>query len=232
MQLAAGVLNEGVSALGLVLVGGLTGLSLFGRKPWPEAWGRAGFEGDLLGLLAAGLVPLWLIWLSGSALLWELGFPLSEQVFNHVLLLNSAVLMFGWRWALLGGLAVLLVRAGLGLAPWETLGVNAVSAVLVPVAVAHLVLRASERWLPPNFFIYVFIPGFFAAGVGALAGGTLLASLLALGGKASAMGIYGEVWPLLIFPEALVNGLLITSLVAVRPQWVRSFDDAHYLQGR
>jgi uncharacterized membrane protein len=38
--------------------------------------------------------------------------------------------------------------------------------------------------------------------------------------------------PLIIFPEAVLNGMLMTVFVVIRPEWVRSFDDEFYIVGR
>jgi uncharacterized membrane protein len=36
----------------------------------------------------------------------------------------------------------------------------------------------------------------------------------------------------MLFPEAFINGFLITVLVVYRPQWVASFSDKQYLDGK
>jgi uncharacterized membrane protein len=38
--------------------------------------------------------------------------------------------------------------------------------------------------------------------------------------------------PMLVFPEGLMNGMAIAIAVIYRPQWVWSFDDSLYLQGK
>ena len=43
---------------------------------------------------------------------------------------------------------------------------------------------------------------------------------------------YVPLFPLMFFPEAVLNGMLMSILVAMRPQWVSSFDDRHYLDGK
>ena len=40
---------------------------------------------------------------------------------------------------------------------------------------------------------------------------------------------YLSILPLLLFPEALLNGMAITLLVVFRPQWVCTFYDRDYL---
>ena len=40
---------------------------------------------------------------------------------------------------------------------------------------------------------------------------------------------YLSVWPLLLFPEALLNGMTMTLLAVYRPYWVNTFFDREYL---
>ncbi|MEN9460235.1 MAG: hypothetical protein RIS84_255, partial [Pseudomonadota bacterium] len=36
----------------------------------------------------------------------------------------------------------------------------------------------------------------------------------------------------MLFPEAFLNGMVMTILVVFRPEWVSSFSDKHYLKGK
>ena len=38
--------------------------------------------------------------------------------------------------------------------------------------------------------------------------------------------------PLMFFPEAMLNGWLISIMVGFKPNWVRSFRDEEYLHGK
>lgn len=40
------------------------------------------------------------------------------------------------------------------------------------------------------------------------------------------------IFPMLMFGEAFVNGAVITLTVAYKPQWVATFHDRWYLQGK
>ena len=62
-----------------------------------------------------------------------------------------------------------------------------------------------------------------------------MAVLIAAGSysaEALARGDFILLLPLMMFPEAFVNGALMTIRVAYRPQWVASFRDQHYLHGK
>jgi uncharacterized membrane protein len=41
---------------------------------------------------------------------------------------------------------------------------------------------------------------------------------------------YLSILPLMMFPEAFVNGLVVTGLVVFKPTWIPSFDDEVYLK--
>ena len=97
------------------------------------------------------------------------------------------------------------------------------------------VLRATQRHLPPNFFVYAFAAGFLAPALGLGAAGLAGASALALTGVADAGVVFGDYVPILLylaFAEGTLTGMLVTLLVVYRPQWVATFDDARYLDRR
>jgi len=94
-------------------------------------------------------------------------------------------------------------------------------------------LRLARRRLPLNFFVFVFINAFLAAGLSNVLVG-LVTALLMLGSgvydlEALSYG-YLAYLPLMLFPEGVINGSLISIFVAYRPHWVASFDDALYLR--
>jgi uncharacterized membrane protein len=38
--------------------------------------------------------------------------------------------------------------------------------------------------------------------------------------------------PLIFFAEAIINGMIMTTMVALRPGWVASFDDNLYIKNK
>ncbi|HER34313.1 MAG: energy-coupling factor ABC transporter permease [Halothiobacillaceae bacterium] len=191
--------------------------------PWPAL--RA--EPHRLNLVA--LAALFLLGM------WSLEATLMPGLTLHFLGATTVTLVIGLELALIAGMVVtialpLLFGGGLAIAGWHF-----VLSALLPALITYAVTRASQRWLPPNFFIYLFVGVFLSAVLGVLAHGTGTALLV------MAMGLYdGDiVWnnylrvlPLLAFPEGVVNGMLMTALALVIPKWVISFDDRHYIDGR
>lgn len=168
-------------------------------------------------------------------LLWNTRVGVLPALNFHLLGVTAVTLMFGWAYAVF---AVFLVALGGMLnagADWESLGLNVLVSGCVPILVTESLLRFSQRRLPHNFFVYVYINGFFAAGL-SITGANLLGALLMLIADASSTEWlnyqYYPYFPLIFFSEAIVNGMIMTALVALRPGWVCSFDDNLYLNNK
>jgi len=115
------------------------------------------------------------------------------------------------------------------------LGLNVLVVGCVPILVTQSLLRLAQRRLPHNFFVYVYINGFLAAGLSTLAVGLLGALLMLMvdGGSSEWLSYqYYPFFPLIFFSEAFVNGMIMTALVALRPGWVSSFDDNLYINNK
>jgi uncharacterized membrane protein len=168
------------------------------------------------------------------AILWTLRAGIEPGLNYHLLGVTALYLMFGWQFALLAVSLVLLITTWQGPAGWEAFGVNALLMGALPVLSTRLLLAVSQRWLPPNFFIYIFINSFLAAAFAILLCG-LAATLvhgLASGNTAGPASDYLLYLPMLMFGEAFINGMVMTLLVAYRPRWVATFHDRWYLDGK
>ncbi len=155
-----------------------------------------------------------------------------EPGHNYHLLGSTALcLMFGWQFALIAVSLVLVITTWQGPAGWETFAVNALVMGAVPVLFTRIMLYACQRWLPHNFFIYVFINAFLTGALSMLLCGYAASAVLAMADNMPASS-YLEVIPLLMFGEAFLNGMLMILLVAYKPQWVATFHDDWYLVGK
>jgi uncharacterized membrane protein len=105
----------------------------------------------------------------------------------------------------------------------------------VPVLVTESLLRFARQRLPHNFFVYVYVNGFLAAGLSILAA-SLLGALIMVGVDAASGEWLGYQYlpylPLIFFAEAIINGMIMTVMVALRPGWVASFDDNLYIKNK
>jgi uncharacterized membrane protein len=167
--------------------------------------------------------------------LWNVQATVGDGFRFHLLGVAALTLLGGPALALVGGAIAMalqiVVRGGL----WGAAGFAYVTMVALPVAVSWSALRASERWLPPNFFIYVFVVAFFGAGLSLAAAGMAGAAALTWGAGRAAELVFGEYAPYLIylaFGEATMTGMVLTLAVVYRPHWVATFDDARYLTDR
>jgi len=186
-------------------------------------------------LYQPGRLYLFTVSVLGITVLWSLSAGITPGLSLHYLAVTTLILMFGWQFALLAVSLALVLVALFTAQDWASLPLVGVLSGLVPILVSHGLLRLVERTLPPHPFIYIYLCAF--AG-GALA---MLASMLAVGLLLSVLGVYplGQITgeyliylPLLVLPEAILNGTMVTAMVMLKPQWLSTWSDERYIQGR
>lgn len=195
-------------------------LWIFASRPWRDIP-----EGPLLNVLPAFAV--------GLLLVWRLKAGLHAGLEIHLLGLTALTLMFGWRLATLGVFSVYLLLATSGKLPWAGLGWNTLLVGVLPILLAAYIHRFVYHKLPHNFFIFVFVSSFLnGAAVMIFTMLTLSAFMFATGSQPTEL-IQHEFMiliPLLMFPEAFLNGSLMAILVIYRPQWVLGFNEMKYMR--
>lgn len=174
--------------------------------------------------------------LYGSTILlmltWSFRAGLSEGLSIHFLGMTTLTLMFGWDLALLAGSVALVLLTIIGVEGWQMLPLNLLTQVLVPATACMLILNQVEKRMPPNFFIYLFIVAFIGGGITVASSGLSLAFILGLAGVHDWDKIYTEYvryLPLIMFPEGLINGILMTAMMVFHPDWIRTFDARRYI---
>jgi uncharacterized membrane protein len=191
------------------------------RAPWVEL-----FSDSLRQHLFYGTVfSLFLLWMMRH----DTSFGLSFQLMG----MTAATLLLSWPLAILAGLGAQLALLMLGLQDFVSLGINAVLMVLLPVLIAENCARWVEHFEPRNLFVYIFCSAFFPAGVTSLLCSSVGLSLLWFEGFVQLPfwmeSFAGYLW-LLAFPEAFINGMVISALVVFQPNWLDTFNHARYLQ--
>ncbi|AUT41226.1 MULTISPECIES: energy-coupling factor ABC transporter permease [Aeromonas] len=164
--------------------------------------------------------------------LWTLRAGLHEGLEIHFLGLTSLTLLLGWRLALLAPCLTLLLLAYFGVIPLTDIGWQALIGVALPVATSWLLFLGSWAWLPRHLFVYLFVAAFLGGALSISAKVIASALLMGVSGTYSWHTIsadYLSIWPLLLFPEALLNGMTMTLLAVYRPHWVNTFFDREYL---
>ncbi len=168
-------------------------------------------------------------------LLWGLKAGVSPGLGFHHLGATLFTLMFGWPLAVFGLATILLASVLLQHNELIGLGVNGCLSIVIPVLTSYTVLKLSQKYLPDNFFIYIFVVAFFGAGIAVAA--SRLSSIVLL----SLVNAYPETklieesllyTPLFMFPEMFITGMLISVFVVYKPEWVITFDDKRYIIGK
>ena len=169
----------------------------------------------------------------GVFLLWLVRRDFDSGVSFHFIGMTVVTLLLDWPLALLGGLLAQIGLIAIGRQDLLALGLNGVLLVLLPVLITEGCALLVERAQPRNLFVYIFCCGFFPAALAALC--CLLAGLglLALDGRFAMPpwldDFIGYLW-LVTFPEAFINGTLVTALVVFCPDWLETFNRTRYLQ--
>ena len=169
----------------------------------------------------------------GLFLIWSFAVGVRPALGFHFLGVTVYTLMFGWSLGVIGvGLVMVAVTFTTG--DWSALALNALLIGVLPVSVSYGIYALVYRYLPHHLFIYIFLCAFFNAMLAAAATVLALVVLLVATETYSFHRIssdYLPFVPLYLFPEGLLNGMTITALIGVRPDWLKTYDDAIYLKG-
>lgn len=164
--------------------------------------------------------------------LWLIRAGITPGLSVHLLGMTTLTLLLGWQLAIVAALTALIGSAVLGNEEWSNLGVIGTLLVVVPVFITHNIWRFTNRYLPPNLFIYILGCGFFGAGVATLAARLATSGLLLGSGAMDWVIIQDEYLPislLTLFPESFTNGVIIASFAVYRPEWLATLETERFL---
>lgn len=204
-------------------------LALVAIAAWRSPWWKLRGDAEAQHVLFAGL--------AAALLARAAGIEPVPGLALHFLVAPAACLLYGPAVAILVGVLASLVAA---LAGWPMAGPALLDpwlSALLPVAVVQGLLRLAQRRLPANTMVFVMLNAFGGAALAVLAAGLARAALLASGlvgpggGRAAdeAVTLLLAALPLQMFAEAFLTGGLLAIVVAYRPRWCASFEDARYL---
>ncbi|HWV10063.1 MAG TPA: energy-coupling factor ABC transporter permease [Pseudomonas sp.] len=218
-MIAAELLSPFTQVAGWVLYAPLV-LWAVCRAPWVELFSDLRRQHLLFGTALA----LFLLWLVRR--------DFESGLSYHFIGMTAVTLLLDWPLAILAGVAAQLGLLALGRQELAALGVNGLLLVLIPVAVTELCALRVEKAQPGNLFVYIFFCGFFPAALAALACILLGLGVLWFDGLFPMPpwleDFVGYLW-LVIFPEAFINGMLVTALVVFYPDWLETFNRSRYL---
>jgi uncharacterized membrane protein len=207
---------------------------------------------QVLALLLSAIIGIWvckkldfsklisdkkcqhLVFGSGASvfILWMFRTGIYEGLTVHFLWLSALPLFLGFRWSIVSASLALIGVTLFGQENFNMLGVNFLLGVLAPIAMTYGIYSFTFHKLPRHLFIYIFLCAFVP---GAL---TIGLKMLAFSGYFYISGVYSwqvitdnylVLTSLMLFPEAMFNGMTITLLVIYKPQWVYTFHDKLYL---
>lgn len=218
-MIAAEVLSAQTMVIGWLLYVPVV-LWAVARAPWVELFSDTRRQHLLFGTVFA----LFLLWLVRR--------DFDTGVSYHFIGLTVVTLLLDWPLAIVGALMAQTGLVLLGRQDLAAMGLNGMLLIVLPIAVTETCARLVERAQPRNPFVYIFCSGFFAAALAAL-----LCLLVGLG-VLWLDGLFvmpewledfiGYLW-LIIFPEAFINGMLVTALVVFCPEWLETFNRTRYL---
>ncbi|UQS13844.1 energy-coupling factor ABC transporter permease [Pseudomonas sp. HS6] len=190
------------------------------RAPWVELFSDSRRQHLLFGTVFA------------LFLLWMVRRDFDTGVSYHFIGMTAVTLLLDWPLAIVGGLVAQISLVMLGRQDLAAIGVNGALLILLPVLITEGVAILVERAQPRNPFVYIFCSGFFAAALSALSCLVLSLTLLWYDGLFAMPewleDFIGYLW-LLIFPEAFINGMVISALVVFCPEWLETFNRTRYL---
>ncbi|MDX1696723.1 MAG: energy-coupling factor ABC transporter permease [Thiohalobacterales bacterium] len=221
MDIPADLLPAAFQWGGGVLYGVLLLLALL-TAPWSKIR-----DSDAQNVYLAAIV--------GVSLLWVMRGGIQAGLYYHLLGMTLLCLMFEWQFALFAASLVVAFNTWQGNVGWQAFGVNVVVMGVLPILFTRGLLYACQRWLAHNFFIYVFVNAFLAGALSILLAGLtsgLLQHLAGVQPPGSIVANFLQILPMLMFGEGFINGGVMSLVVAYRPQWVATFHDRWYLQGK
>ncbi len=191
------------------------------RAPW---WRLRSREGQHL-LLGACVFTFFL---------WNVKAGVTPGLSFHLLGAGLLTLMFSWEFALIVMAVALAGNTWLGEMAWETFALNGLIMAALPVLIIYRIFLQVDRHAP-NFFVYVLACSFLGAALSVLVAGITGAAVL-WGSGAYPFSYLSDNYlpflPLIMVPEGAFNGMLTTLLITYRPEWMRTFRDERYIDGK
>ncbi len=201
--------------------------ALFVTALWRAPW-RAWLEGH------PDRQHVWGVSLLVTALITWLRIDAAPGLPLQLLIVAAMTLMHGWALALIAnGIAIGIACLFHGSNQWMNWPDYFLFDVALPAGFITLLHRELARRLPRHFAIY-FFGTVFAGSILAflLSGAGRLALLAALGSLPAAAVVrdYAVLLLMLGFAQGTINGMVMSTAVIFRPEWVASFDAGAYFR--
>ena len=168
-------------------------------------------------------------------LLWLMNIHLVDGLILHFLGVTTLTLVIGWSFTILAASLALSGFFALQGLDWSSLGLSLSLSVLVPALLTRGLARLLYRPTLRHPFVYFLGAGFAGGGLVVLSVSMIAVLLFWLAGVDAYVEAAAEWWPLIfmiMFSEGFLNGMCISALAVFHPDWVKTFDDRFYLDGR
>nr|MBV6628431.1 energy-coupling factor ABC transporter permease [Oceanococcus sp. HetDA_MAG_MS8] len=169
--------------------------------------------------------------LASLLLLWTLSIEAVSGVHIHLLGMTTLTLLMGWPIAIIGGTLVLLIQLLMSPLSLLALPLSWLLTVAIPATTTRLLVVVLRNRGQPNPYLFLLGAGFGGGILSALfaasACGALFA-LLGLGGWPQTLQRDMALLALAAFPEGFLNGVVMTAITVVNPEWVKTFDERYY----
>ncbi|SDX00002.1 energy-coupling factor ABC transporter permease [Marinobacter mobilis] len=165
------------------------------------------------------------------AVLWQIRAGLSPGLTIHIFAMTAVTLLLGWPLAVMAGLLALLMVVVTGREPWQLFAANGLITVMVPALVSHAIMGWERRRGFRNFFAYIFFCGFFGAAISVAVAGCSMVLMLWISGAYTWEDLvheYLRYLPLIMLPEAFVNGTVVTGFMVFHPERLLTLDPHRY----
>lgn len=164
--------------------------------------------------------------------LWMISVRVFDGLWLHFMGVTTVTLLVGLRFTLLLGALASCAYALLIDQPLTASAPAWLITVLIPALLSRLLVFWLRKRPQNNLFVYLLGAGFGGGALSALglaAGGLLL---LELSGDHTRVMAALESWPmitLVMFPEGFINGMVLSVIVVLNPEAVKTFDSDKYM---
>ena len=159
-------------------------------------------------------------------LLWIVRMEVVTGIHIHYLGLTGLTILLGWKFAILVSVLALFLLSLFGVESLWAAPLNLWVSIVLPITFSYLWLRSIWAWIHKQPFLFIFIGAFFNSAFAAALSMLVMANILVGMGFYSWVGVFEEVLafsPMILLPEAIINGMFVSCLIVFKPEWVRLY---------
>lgn len=164
--------------------------------------------------------------------IWTFSVQLEQGLSIHFLGITALTLMLGLCRTLIAGAIIILLNQAVNDYTNNMLSALYISYIVLPALVTYIAYAVVYHRLPRHPFVYIFVNAFITAALSIAIAHLSMAMWAWFSGYLSWHNIwqnYLQITALVMFPEALLNGMAVTLMVVYKPEWLNTFSDPVYL---